>query len=335
MPRNPPSPGENSAVNQRPPRASNVRIDPQEYAVSKVSIRLVPLSAAAVLAALALSGCGPKSPSEQASGPSSPAADAAQNEAKAQELAAREQDVADREAALKAQQEAAQKQQAEEEQARLDADAAAKARADQDAAARAAAAKRTTGTKAGTTSGAAAAPKAAEAAKPIVVPAGTQLAITLGSAVSTKTAKVGDRVHGQLASDVVVDGRKAAVAGAAISGSVYKVISGSDRVGTTPKLTIVFDSLVASNGATVPIAAKFQQLGQSEKLKDTAKIVGGAAAGAIIGNQVSHKGGAVVGGVIGAGAGTAIASKTGNEVDVPAGAAISASTTAEFQVKPK
>jgi FKBP-type peptidyl-prolyl cis-trans isomerase len=295
----------------------------------------------ATLGVFSLAGCGPKSPPEPAAGPASPAAGAAEVDAKAQELAAKEQELAEREAALKAEEEAAQKQKdLEAELARRDAENAAAAAAEKEkaaAAAKAASAKKSSTTKtAATGAGAAAAKPAAEPPKPIVVPAGTQLAISLGTALSTKTSKVGDKVNGQLSSDLVIDGRKAASAGTPISGSVYKVISGSDRVGTTPKLTLIFDSLVASNGATVPIAAKFQQLGKSEKGKDTAKIVGGAAAGAIIGNQVKGGGGgSVVGGLLGAGAGTAVASKTGNEVEVPAGTVVTASTTAEFQVKPK
>lgn len=310
--------------------------------MTQFQTRPVLLIAAATLAVFSLAACGPKSPPEPAAGGASPAADAAQIDARAQELAAKEQELAEREAAVKAEEEAAARQKAvEEELARRDAEnaaAAEKAKAEQEAAA-AAAKKKSTSTKAaaatGAAAGTAAAAKAPEPPKPIVVPAGTQLAVALGSTVSTKTAKEGTRVNGQLASDLVIDGRKAASAGASISGVIHKVISGSDRVGTTPKLTIIFDSLVAANGANVPIAAKFQQLGKSEKGKDTAKIVGSAAAGAIIGNQVSHKGGSVIGGVLGAGAGTAIANKTGNEVDVPAGAPITATTTAEFEVKLK
>ena len=311
--------------------------------MTQFQTRSVLLIAAATLAVFSLAACGPKSPPEPAAGAASPAADAAQVDARAQELAAKEQELAEREAAVKAEEEAAARQKAvEEELARRDAEnaaAAEKAKAEQEAAA-AAAKKKSTSTKAAAATGAAAAgtaaaAKAPEPPKPIIVPAGTQLAIALGSTVSTKTAKEGSRVNGQLASDLVIDGRKAASAGASISGVIHKVISGSDRVGTTPKLTIIFDSLVAANGANVPIAAKFQQLGKSEKGKDTAKIVGAAAAGAIIGNQVSHKGGSVIGGVVGAGAGTAIANKTGNEVEVAAGSTISASTTAEFEVKQK
>jgi FKBP-type peptidyl-prolyl cis-trans isomerase len=305
-------------------------IDPEEYIVTQFPTRFASLSAAAIAAVFLLAACGPKSPSEPAAGPSSPAADAAQNDAKAQELAAREKELADREAAMKAQEEAAQKQKEAEEQARLDSE---KAKAEQEAAAKAAAAKKSTATKTAATGGTTAKP--AEAPKPIVVPTGTSLAIALDSALTTKTAQAGDRVSGKLTSDVVVDGRKAASSGAAVTGSVYKVISGSDRIGTTPKLVITFDSLVASNGATTPIAARYQVLGKSEKGKDTAKIVGGAAAGAIIGNQVSNKGGAVVGGLAGAGVGAVVADKTGNEVEVAAGTVITAATTAEFQVKPK
>lgn len=284
------------------------------------------------LAMVLLAACG-KTPSPPPAPEATPAVDAAAadaakaaDEARAADLAAREKELADREAALK-------QQELEAELAKRDAENAAAAKQQ---AAKTAAAKKTPpkGSAAGGATAAAAA-KPAEPPKPIVVPTGTQLSVQLNSALSTKTTKVGDRVNATLASDVVVDGRKAASQGAAISGSVYKVISGADRVGTTPKITLTFDSLVAANGATLPIAARFQQLGKSEKGQDTAKIVGGAAAGAIIGNQVSHNGGAVVGGVLGAGAGTAIAKNTGTEVEIPAGTVVAAATTADFEVKLK
>ena len=287
------------------------------------------------LAMVLLAACG-KTPSPPPAPESTPAVDAAAadaakaaDEARAADLAAREKELADREAALK-------QQELEAELAKRDAENAAAAK---EQAAKTAAAKKTPakGSAAGGAAAATAATaaKPAEPPKPIVVPTGTQLSVQLNSALSTKTTKVGDRVNATLASDVVVDGRKAASQGAAISGSVYKVISGADRVGTTPKITLTFDSLVAANGATLPIAARFQQLGKSEKGQDTAKIVGGAAAGAIIGNQVSHNGGAVVGGVLGAGAGTAIAKNTGTEVEIPAGTVVAAATTADFEVKLK
>ena len=57
----------------------------------------------------------------------------------------------------------------------------------------------------------------------------------------------------------------------------------------------------------------------SDTGKDTAKILGTAAAGAIIGHQVNHKNGSVVGGILGGAAGTAVAANTGGEVSLPAG----------------
>jgi uncharacterized membrane protein len=113
---------------------------------------------------------------------------------------------------------------------------------------------------------------------------------------------------------------------------VTKVVSGSSKVGGTPTLVLNFDRLVAANGATVSIDAKYKQQGTSETAKDTAKIVGGAAAGAIIGHQVSHKSGSVVGGVLGGVAGTAVAKGTGGEVVLPAGTVVNVTIGNGFQV---
>lgn len=99
---------------------------------------------------------------------------------------------------------------------------------------------------------------------PIVVPPGTPLEIELAANVNTKVARVGDRVEGRLASDLVVDDRRAAVAGAAVTGSVTELVSGSDKVGGVPTLVVTFDSLQAANGATVPILARFRKQGDAE-----------------------------------------------------------------------
>jgi FKBP-type peptidyl-prolyl cis-trans isomerase len=247
------------------------------------------------------------------------------DEAKAAELAAKEQELAEREAALK-------QKELEAELAQRDAAAAAAAAAaaERDAAAKQAAAKKASAAKAATPT--AAAPKAAPAT-PILVPAGTQLAIEVVTPVSTKTSKVGDSVDARLAADLVVGDRRAAKDGATVHGSITQVISGSQKVGGTPTLGITFDSLVA-NGTSVSINAPFTQLGKSETGKDTAKIVGGTATGAIIGHQVSSKNGSVVGGILGAAAGTAAAKNTGNEVTLTGGQVVTAATQSSFEVRP-
>jgi hypothetical protein len=257
------------------------------------------------------------------------AAAQAAEEAKAAELAAKEKELAERETALK-------QKEIEAELARRDAETAAEAAAA--AATQAAAARKAAANKAGAarpaTSTAAAAPKPAVPATPIVVPAGTQLAVELISPVGTKTNKVGDGVDARLASDLMVGDRRAAKAGASVHGSITQIISGSKKIGGTPTLGVIFNSLVAANGASVSINAPFTQLGKSETGKDTAKIVGGAAAGAIIGHQVSHKNGSVVGGILGGAAGTAAAKGTGGEVTLTAGQVVTVATQSSFEVRP-
>ena len=284
-------------------------------------------------ATLALAACG-KSPDPDAAAPvaaATPADEAAANAAaqadadRAAEMAAREQSLSEREAAVKV-------QELEAELARRDAESAATFAAEQNAKAAAATAAAKKAKAKAATATATATPKTPIPAAPIIVPAGTSLAVALNSDVTTKTASVGDPVHGTLKSDVMIGDRRAASAGAPISGTVTQVISGSNKIGGTPTLGIEFTSLIAVDGTTVPIGAQLVQVGKSETGKDTAKIVGGAAAGAIIGHQVNSKNGSVVGGILGGAAGTAAAKKTGGEVLLAAGTVVSVSTSSPFQV---
>lgn len=182
---------------------------------------------------------------------------------------------------------------------------------------------------------AAAAPKpAAAVARNYTVPAGTSLTAQLPASISTKTAKVGDRVSAYLTSDLVVDGRVIAKSGALLQGAVDEVVSGSNKVGGTATLGLTFDNLTLADGSDKPVRGSITQVAaKSDTGKDTAKIAGGALAGAIIGNQVSGgKKGKIVGGLIGAAAGTAIAKKTGSEVELPAGTQIGFTLEAPLNV---
>jgi Tfp pilus assembly protein PilX len=165
---------------------------------------------------------------------------------------------------------------------------------------------------------------------PVTVPAGTQVSVRLNSDYSTKTTALGAVVNAELASDLVVDGRRVAKAGAPISGTVTEVTSGSKKIGAVPALKIDFTQLVVADGKTMPVAIRINQKGQSEKGRDTAKIAGGTAAGAVIGHQVDSDKGAVIGGVIGGVAGAIGAQKTGTEVVLPAGSVVAANVRADF-----
>jgi hypothetical protein len=99
-----------------------------------------------------------------------------------------------------------------------------------------------------------------EPTSPIVVPPGTPVEIELLANVNTRIARVGDRVEGRLASDLVVGDRKAAIAGAAVTGRVTEFVPDSDTPGGVSALVLTFDSLQAANGATIPIVARYRTL---------------------------------------------------------------------------
>jgi hypothetical protein len=168
------------------------------------------------------------------------------------------------------------------------------------------------------------APKpAAPVAKNYTVPAGTSISVQLPAAITTKTAKVGDRISANLTNDLVIDGKTVAKAGALMQGSVTQVVSGSNTIGGTPTLGLTFDNLTFADGGDRPVNARVTQVSEkSDKGGDTAKIAGGAVAGGVIGHQISHKNGAIFGALIGAAAGTAAAKKTGKEVSLPAGTVV-------------
>lgn len=282
----------------------------------------------AALVALGTTACGgPSAPPQEAAAPATdataPAADAAAAEQAAAEQAAADQaaaDLAAREAELKA-----KEVEIELRERELAAQQAAVARAPAKAATPA---KQATAPKT-----AAAAPAPAVAAPPpppVTVAAGTQVAVKLNSSYSTKTAALGAAVNAELASDLVVDGRRVAKAGAPISGTITEVTSGSRKIGAVPALKFDFTQLVVADGTTMPVAIRINQKGQSEKGRDTAKIAGGAAAGAIIGNQVSNSKGSVIGGVIGGAAGAIGAQKTGTEVEISAGTVLQANVRTAF-----
>ena len=261
---------------------------------------LIPIA----LAALALGACGKKPADEQA---------AAQTDAAAEAQAKQDADIKQREEELnRREQELAMKEK------------------EKDLADREAALAKASAPKPAPRAPAAAPAKPAPAPAPVVaagprnytVPAGTSISVQMPAAVSTKTAKVGDRLSANLTNDLVVDGKTVARAGALVQGSVTQVISGSNTIGGTPTLGITFDNLTFEGGDK-PINARITQVSEkSDKAGDTAKIAGGAVAGGVIGHQINHKNGSVIGALIGAAAGTAAAKKTGKEVVLPAGTVV-------------
>jgi len=256
------------------------------------------------LSALALAACGKKPAEEPLAAADDPAAQAAAEEAA--DLQARQEELARREAELALK----EKERELADREALLARANAPKPAPKPAAPAPAPAKKPT-------------PKpVATGPKDYVVPAGTSLSVQLPAAVSTKTAKVGQRLTGNLTDDIVVDGKVVARAGTPVQGSITEVISGSKTIGGKPTLGITFDSLTFEGGDR-PINARITQVAdKSDKGGDTAKIAGGALAGGVVGHQIDSDKGKVIGALIGAAAGTAAARKTGKEIVLPAGTVV-------------
>jgi hypothetical protein len=109
---------------------------------------------------------------------------------------------------------------------------------------------------------------------PIVVPPGTPLQVKLAANVNAKIARVGDRVEGRLASDLVVGDRRAALAGATVTGKVTELVPDGDEPGGVSAVVVTFDSLQAANGATIPIVARYRSPTGVEALAAAARPVG-------------------------------------------------------------
>lgn len=176
-------------------------------------------------------------------------------------------------------------------------------------------------------------PKPAPQPVVLTVPSGTVIAMSATTALSSKSAKVGDAVAAQVTEAITVDGKVAIPAGSTVNGQVTKIVSGSEKIGGKPVIVVAFDRLDLPNGKSVAVSGDVTQQGKSDTAGDTAKIVGGAAAGAIIGSQVkSGDKGKVIGGLLGAAAGTIAAKETGTEARIKEGAPLSLTLVSDVAI---
>lgn len=301
-----------------------------------------------LVACLVFAACSKQSPSpaSETTAPSAstsaPDADGSDDELKArqEELARREAAVAEKERELQlAQREAKvadQEQKLAGEKKEAEA-AAAKAAASRDASLKVATAR-----KAAASQAAAARPSASSnpGAPPapvihnVEVAAGTPITLALSSDLSSKTSQPGDSFVATVAADVVVDGRVVVPTGTRVTGNVTEVISGSHSIGAVPALGLKFNQLELADGQIIPISGELMEQGKSEKVQDTAKILGGVAAGAILGHQIkTNNRGKVIGGLLGGAVGAIAAKTTGTEVELASGSTVSITTGEPITVK--
>lgn len=153
----------------------------------------------------------------------------------------------------------------------------------------------------------------------VAVPAGTTFAIALDQALSSKTNSAGDPVRAHLVGELSSEGEVVARDGAEVRGVVAQV-EGSDRVKGRAILGLNFTSIETVSGTrevqTAMVEGPLEAKGT--KKRDAAIIVGGTAAGAVLGEILGDS--PKLGAVIGAAAGTGVVLATkGKELEVEPG----------------
>ncbi|HKX28457.1 MAG TPA: hypothetical protein VJ302_12220 [Blastocatellia bacterium] len=136
------------------------------------------------------------------------------------------------------------------------------------------------------------------------MPAGTEIAVSLESDLSTKKNKVGDHFTASLASALMDGDTVIAKRGAPVEGEVTESDQGG-RVQGKAIMTIKLQSLTLADGRRVNISTNsYTKEAKASKVKDAAKIGGGAGIGAVIGAIAGGGKGAAIGAAVGGGAGT-------------------------------
>src|SRR5213078_2978603 len=168
--------------------------------------------------------------------------------------------------------------------------------------------------------------------KEVTVPAGTVITVRLANAVGSKLSNSGDQFNASVATPVVVDGKVVVPSGADASGKVVQAVPlGRFKGGAVLKLAL--DS-VTINGGAYDVQTSSVSRYLKGKGKRTAAMIGGGAAGALIGGLAGGGKGALIGAALGAGAGTAGAAYTGNkEIVIPAESALSFKLSEPLTVK--
>ena len=145
------------------------------------------------------------------------------------------------------------------------------------------------------------------------VPDGTEISARLEDTVSSKTARVEDRVTATIAEPVTVQGRRAVPAGTEVRGLVRRV-ERAQRPSKGGRLEIEFDTMML-DGQRVPMDARVVSIEQGGVDKKRAGL--GAVIGGVLGAVLDGGKGALIGAIVGGGG--AVVASEGEDVELPAG----------------
>jgi hypothetical protein len=148
------------------------------------------------------------------------------------------------------------------------------------------------------------------------VPAGTGIQVSLEDPLSSRTARVEDRVSTLTVRDVLIEGRVAIPAGTQIRGIVREV-EPARRPSKAGRLMLEFDALFI-DGDRHDLVARVSEIQEGSGAARKAGI--GAVVGAVVGGILGGKDGAIAGVLIGGGG--AVAGSRGEDVELPAGSVV-------------
>ncbi len=152
--------------------------------------------------------------------------------------------------------------------------------------------------------------------------AGSTIQVAIGSTISSKTARSGDAWYGTVAENVVGTNGRVIAAGSQVTGVVTAAVPA--QRGSRAMLDLAVRSIQV-NGRNEAVTANAGEIvAGSTRARNLGVIAGGAAAGAIVGNNVGDHNhtalGALIGGVTAAG----VVSKTsGYQVELKGGTVMS------------
>lgn len=151
---------------------------------------------------------------------------------------------------------------------------------------------------------------------PGVIPVGTEIDVRLTTPLSSKDAKVEQRVDATTVVDLVRQDRVAVPAGSAVRGHVVAVDS-AGRIDRRGRLVVAFTHLTVRD-RTHDVTLSITQALESEGIRGEAERIGvGAGVGAVIGGILGGVKGVLTGILIGSG-GVVLATE-GKDVELPVG----------------
>lgn len=164
------------------------------------------------------------------------------------------------------------------------------------------------------------------------VPAGSVLNVRLNEKISTEDARSGDSWSGTVTNDVVVDNRVMIPAGSPVTGVVQSAAQGTHdsraEIDLALRRVTVNGDTRAINADTEPIVA------DSHRAKKIGAIVGGAAAGALLGKAIAgHNHGTLIGGIVGGAAGYGLTRHAMRTMQLKEGTVLSFTTREDMVVQ--